>query len=32
MILQNDIIEELIHVQTDTILLNEGACKSEQSD
>ena len=29
---QNDIIEELIHVQTDAILLNEGACKSEQSD
>ena len=23
----NDIIEELIHVQTDTTLLNEGACK-----
>ena len=29
---QNDIIEELIHVQTDAILLNEGACKSEPSD
>ena len=24
---QNDIIEELTHVQTDAILLNEGACK-----
>ena len=29
---QNDIIEELIHVQTDAILLNEGTCKSEPSD
>ena len=29
---QNDIIEELIHVQTDATLLNEGACKSGQSD
>ena len=29
---QNDIIEELIHVQTDAIMLNEGACKSGQSD
>ena len=29
---QNDSIEELIHVQTDAILLNEGACKSGQSD
>ena len=29
---QNDIIEEMIHVQTDAILLIEGACKSEQSD
>ena len=29
---QNDIIEELIHVQSDAILLNECACKSEQSD
>ena len=29
---QNDIIEELIHVQPDAILLNEGACKSGQSD
>ena len=28
----NDIIEELIHVQTDAILLNEGACKSKPSD
>ena len=28
----NDIIEELIHVQTDAILLNEGACKSVPSD
>ena len=28
----NDIIEELIHVQTDAILLNEGACKSAPSD
>ena len=29
---QNDIIEELIHVPTYAILLNEGACKSGQSD
>ena len=29
---QNDIIEEMIHVQPDAILLNEGACKSGQSD
>ena len=29
---QNDIIEELIHVQTGAILLNEGACKSKPSD
>ena len=29
---QNDIIEDLTHVQTDAILLNEGACKSGQSD
>ena len=29
---QNDIIEELIHGQTDAILLNEGACKSGHSD
>ena len=29
---QNDIIEELIHVQTDAILLNEGACKSKPPD
>ena len=29
---QNDIIEELIHVQTGAIFLNEGACKSEPSD
>ena len=28
---QSDIIEELIHVQTDAILFNEGACKSGQS-
>ena len=28
----NDIIEELIHVQTDAILLNECACKSVPSD
>ena len=28
----NDIIEELINVQTDAILLNEGACKSVPSD
>ena len=28
----NDIIEELIHVHTDAILLNEGACKSVTSD
>ena len=27
---QSDIVEELIHVQTDAIILNEGACKSEQ--
>ena len=29
---QNDIIEELIHVQTNAILLNEGACKSKPSE
>ena len=29
---QNDIMEELIHVQPDAILLNKGACKSGQSD
>ena len=29
---QNDIIEELIHIQTDAILLNKGAPKSGQSD
>ena len=29
---QSDIVEELIHVQTDAIMLNEGACKSGQSD
>ena len=29
---QNDITEELIHVQTDVILLNEGACESKPSD
>ena len=29
---QRDIVEELIHVQTDAIVLNEGACKSGQSD
>ena len=29
---QSDIIKELTHVQTDAILLNEGACKSGQSD
>ena len=29
---QRDTVEELIHVQTDAILLNEGACKSGQSD
>ena len=29
---QSDIVEELINVQTDVILLNEGACKSGQSD
>ena len=28
----NDIIEELIHVQTDAILSNKGACKSVPSD
>ena len=28
----NDIIEELTHVQTDAMLLNEGACKSVPSD
>ena len=30
--LQGDIVEELIHVQTDAIKLSEGACKSGQSD
>ena len=29
---QNDIIEELTHVQTDAILSNKGACKSVPSD
>ena len=29
---KSDIVEELIHVQTDAIMLNEGACKSGQSD
>ena len=29
---QSDIIEELIHGQTDTIRLNKGVCKSGQSD
>ena len=29
---QSDIVEELIHVQTDAIMVNEGACKSGQSD
>ena len=29
---QNDSIEELIHVQPDAILLNEGDCKSRHSD
>ena len=29
---QSDIVEELIHVQTDAIMLNEGACKSGQPD
>ena len=29
---QNDIIEELTHVTTDEVLLNEGACKSGQFD
>ena len=29
---QSDIVEELIHVQTDAIMLNEGASKSGQSD
>ena len=29
---QNDIIEELVHVQTDAILLNEGSCKSKPPD
>ena len=29
---QNDIVEELIHVQTDAIMLNEGDCKLGQSD
>ena len=29
---QSDIVEELIRVQTDAIMLNEGACKSGQSD
>ena len=28
---QSDIVEELIHVQTDAIMLTEGACKSGQS-
>ena len=27
-----DIVEELIHVETDAIMLNEGACKSGQPD
>ena len=29
---QNDIVEELIHVQIDAMMLNEGACKSGQPD
>ena len=29
---QRDIIEELIHIKTDAIMLNEGACKSGQPD
>ena len=29
---QSVIVEELIHVQTDAIMLTEGACKSGQSD
>ena len=29
---QSDIVEELIHVETDAIMLNEGACKSGQPD
>ena len=29
---QSDIVEELINVQTDAIMLTEGACKSGQSD
>ena len=28
---ESDNVEELIHVQTDAIMLNEGACKSGQS-
>ena len=29
---QSDIIEELIHVETDAIMLNESACKLGQPD
>ena len=29
---QSDIGEELIHVETDAIMLNEGVCKSGQPD
>ena len=29
---QSDIVEEVIHVETDAIMLNEGACKLGQSD
>ena len=29
---QSDIVEELIHVETDAIMLSEGACKSAESD
>ena len=30
--LLSDIVEELIHVETDAIMLNESACKSGQPD
>ena len=29
---QSDIVEELIHVETDAIMLNKSACKSGQPD
>ena len=29
---QSDIVEELIHVETNAIIINEGACKSGQPD